>query len=277
MSRKKIKNYLEIKDKLEAATKDVLSGKKNIQTAAISYGLSENILNRKVNISKEMKNYLSLQDKFFLAISEFVCGISTIPVTANYHQIEIKTLENEINERVYLDNGYVRISKYNYRKSLDNPPIFKLREEYFLMRELDFWKQISQPYCFCQLCAMEQLLQLANQYAQCRKSRKLHDAVIKKWNRIKRPGMRWLMNFEMRYTISKAFLPNCIKVPNTTRKLTNKSKSSRLVSKSHKCHNYNLRSKKFNQLQIPNIEGMSTSIGITSDNKSQLQPLDLTS
>jgi len=100
-----------------------------------------------------------------------------------------------------------------------------------LWRELHFWKRISQPYCFCRLCAMEQLLNLANQNAHYKK--RLHNNIIKRWNKSKLPGMKWLINFEMRFGFSKIIFPNCLKMPIVAQKLANKSKFSRLLSKSH--------------------------------------------
>jgi len=241
-------------------------------------------LNRKLDVIKKITKYFTLKCKFFLAISEYVNGASCVKAAANYYGISQKNLKNEIKECVYwTSRGSIRIPMYNIdNQHVDRPAIFTLKEERLLWKELELWRKTSQPYCFCQLCAMEQLLNLANQYVQYKKRYSIHNNKIKKCNKIKELGTKWLINFEMRYNIiSRAFLPNCLKIPIEIQKLANKSKSSRLlVSKPSKLlvfklhsRRSGLRRKNFNESQIHAAKDMSTQTEITSKND---LPMDLT-
>jgi len=78
----------------------MLSGKRDIQTAAIYYGLDKNILNRKVDVIKKRIKYFTLQHKFFLAINEYVLKVSALKAAANHYGINKENLENEIKECV---------------------------------------------------------------------------------------------------------------------------------------------------------------------------------
>jgi len=241
-------------------------------------------LNRKLYVIKKIIKYFTLKHKFFSAISEYVNGASSLKAAANYYGINTKYLKNEIKECVYwISQGSMRIPMYNIENHhMDRPAIFTLKEEHLLWKELEVWKKISQPYCFCQLCAMKQLLNLANQYAQCKKRYSIHKNKKKIWNKIEELGIKWLINFEMRYNkISQTFLPNCLKTPIEIQKLANKSKSPRLlvskpskllVSKSHSRRS-DLRKKNFNESQIHAAKDMSTQTEITSKND---LPMDLT-
>ncbi|EFN73839.1 hypothetical protein EAG_06481 [Camponotus floridanus] len=272
-----IKSFLELRNKLEAATVDVLSGKKDVQSAVVFYELDKNILNCKLNVIKKHIEYLTLKQKYFLAIREYIYGASSVQAAANYYGISQKKLKNEIKECVdFISQGNIQIPIYKIdNQYVDRSEIFTLKEERLLWNELQIWKKIFQPYCFCQLCAMKQLLNLANEYVQYKKRYSIHYNKIKKCNNIAKLG-KWLINFEMRYNIiSKTFSPNCLKIPIETQKLTNKSKSPRLLVSKSRRRRSGLRRKNFNQSQINTAKDISTQTKITSVAQND-QPMDLT-
>lgn len=263
----KIKNHLELSYKLEAAVDDVLSGK-DVQATAISYGLNKKILNRKLDIIRKTTKYIQLKSKFESAVAEYLNGRATIKAAANHYGISQTILTKEIVS--FKKHKILGIALYEYDRPIQRKAFFTFREEMLLLRDLFLWKNMFQPYCFCQLCAMDRLLSLANQYVE--NSGRVH---LKRWNKTKQTGLKWLIDFEMRFSnsISTTFRPNCMKIPTVSRtKLTSKSKS--LVNGSR-----DLYRKDFDQLRIYNVKDMSTQTirEITSAGSDDVndQPMDL--
>ncbi|XP_070154072.1 uncharacterized protein [Polyergus mexicanus] len=265
----RIKNQLELRNKREAAVKAVLSGKKDVKAAAISYGVNQKILDRKLNILKGLDKHYELKSKFESAVKEYLAGGATIKAAANHYGISQIILTKEIEH--FMKENDIRRTSYKYSRSIERTAIFTIREEVLLIKDLFFWKKIFQPYCFCQLCAMEQLLILASQYARNRGRVYLEE-------RNKTKLVEWLTKLEMRLSnfVSRNFISNCIKVPTKTQTLENKSKSSLLlVSKS--VYDNDLQKKNFDQLQIRNVKDKSTQTDreITSIVAENDQPMDL--
>lgn len=265
----RIKNQLELRNKREAAVKAVLSGKKDVKAAAISYGVNQKILNRKLKLLKGLDKYYELKSKFESAVKEYLTGGITIKAAANHYGISQIILTKEI--ELFIKEYDIRRASYKYSRYIERTAIFTIREEILLIKDLFFWKKMFQPYCFCQLCAMEQLLILANQYA-----RNTGKVYLEERNETKL--VEWLSQFEMRLSnfISRNFISNCIKVPTKTQTLANKSKSSLLlVSKS--VHDNDLQKKNFDQSRIRNVKDKSTQTDqeITSIVAENDQPMDL--
>lgn len=267
---KRIKKYLGIRDKLEAAAIDVIIKKKDVQTTVIRYGLTKKDLKRKIYVTEKMWTYYTQQQKIGLAMTEYFNKASTFQAAADYYGIPKKILKAEIDKHIYwISLGTVRMKKYlRYDRLVQHTALFTPTQEIFLLRDLMMWKEIFQPYCFCQACAMKQMLNLASQH-----EKSLHPKEQK--NKIKQSVINWLIDMEMKYTFLKRFLPDCLKIPTGTQKLANKSKSL-LVSKSHSSRS-GLRRKNVthDQSRISNVKDGSTQIEITEDQPLNDQPLDL--
>lgn len=209
----RIKDQLELRNKRETAAKAVLSGKKDLEAAAKSYGIDRKILKRKISLVKRLVNYCELKSKYESAVREYLNGASTVKAAANHYGISQQVLTKEIS--LFLKHKSVReAALYVYERPIERAAIFTISEEIFLLKDLLNWKKIVQPYCFCQLCAMERLLSLANQYVKNRER-----IYPKRWNR--NELVEWLLKFEMRSStyISTNFRSNCIKVPTETQRL----------------------------------------------------------
>ncbi|XP_072758724.1 uncharacterized protein [Anoplolepis gracilipes] len=266
-----IKNHLELRSKHEAAIKDILSGKKDVQAAAISYGLNRTILILKIDIVKKKEKYIELKFKFKSAVSEYLDrGATMLKAIAKHYGINPTSLKKEI--EFFKKKKILGAASYKYDKPIERAVIFTFRKEEFLLKDLYLWREIFQPYCFCQLCAME-LLILTNQYIQ-NKGR-----MIKGWNKTKPAGIKGLIKFEMKFskTISETFMPNCIKIPPVKNTLANKSNSPLLFVSKSVHDRSSLQTTNFDQSRIYNVEDMSvqTVQKITSAITENDQPMDL--
>lgn len=251
---KRIKKYLEVRDKLEAAALDVIIRKMDVQATVMRHGLTKKDLKRKIYVTEKMSTYHTHACKINLAMNEYFTKASTIKAAANYHGISRKTLKNEIDKHIYwISLGTVRMKNHiACDRLMQRAELFTLHQESLLIKDLLMWKEIFQPYCFCQACAMKQLLNLASQQAQYEKS--LHPKEQR--SKIKQSVINWLIDFEMKYTFLKRFLPDCLKIPSETQKLATKKSKFSLVSKSHSSRS-GLRRRNVTRSRISNIKDVS--------------------
>ncbi|XP_050452714.1 uncharacterized protein LOC126852212 [Cataglyphis hispanica] len=209
----RIKDQLKLRYKREAAAKAVLNGEKNLRDAAKCYGIDKRILKRKIMLVRKMGLYYELKTKYESAVKEYLSEESTLEAAVKYYKISEKVLMREIS--LFLEhNSAENAAQYVYERPIERAAIFTISEEISLLKDLSDWKEIAQPYCFCQLCAMVQLLSLANQYVKSRERiypRRWHQSEI----------LEWLLKFEMRSStyISTNFRPYCIKIPTETERM----------------------------------------------------------
>lgn len=201
-----IKKYLHINHKLNAAADLILKEQKDIYQIAKMYRLEYSILHKKISIMKSLERHIEDKIRYEKAVETVLKGEALIADSGEKHGVDIPTLCNEIAQ--FYDT---RDEKYEYDRSLDPTRIFTFKQEMLLLKYLELWIEQKIPFCSCALCAMEELLNIAYQFAEKNKIK-----YPQNWDIEKRASARWLVTYEMTYSniISQLLSHNdCFRAP----------------------------------------------------------------
>jgi len=192
--RKKIREYLNLSNRLEKAAENVLNKKINVATVAEKYGFNKKerkILKQKIYILEDRKKYLALKDNIDKAIIKILNDRKkynvkeSLLMAARKYNITYEILEREFDK-------FCRL-KITYK--FDQPVkhgVFTFIEEFSLLEKLHLWKTTTQD-CICQICALECVLKLAYIFANISKKELLT------WeNNMMREN--WICEFQMRHS-----------------------------------------------------------------------------
>ncbi|XP_011258257.1 uncharacterized protein LOC105252537 [Camponotus floridanus] len=201
-----IRNYLQLKHKLNAAADFILKEQEDIHKIAKMYSLEYSILHKKISIMESLEKFIDDKIKYEKAVETVMKGEAVISDSGKKHGVDIPTLCNEI--------GWfyeTRDEKYEYDRSLDPTRIFTFKQEMLLLKYLELWIKQKIPFCSCASCVMEELLNIAYKFAKQNKIK-----YPSMWNIQKRASATWLINYEMTYShiISQLFSHNdCFRAP----------------------------------------------------------------
>lgn len=201
-----IRNYLQIKHKLNAAAEFILKKQKDIYQIAKMYRLEYSILHKKIRIMESLEKYIEDKIRYEKAVETVMKDGILISDSGKKHGVDIPTLSNEI-ARFY----DTRDEKYEYDRSLDPTRIFTFKQEMLLLKYLELWIKRKVPFCSCAFCVMEKLLNIAYQFAEKNKIK-----YPQTWDIEKRASVKWLITYEMTYSniISQLHSHNdCFRAP----------------------------------------------------------------
>lgn len=188
-----IKKHINLSHRLTEAANQVLYNNKNIIDIALNYDLDLWILQRKVEISKRTNIYL--ERKFNNAIDDSKSCVNThdfdnenvLSYIAHKNDIGeeyIKHLENEVQRHLNSSE-----ENYTYEKIIISYEVFTSEEEREILKQL-YQRNAD---CYCQLCAMEYLIDLAYIFA---KQKNISYPSV--WDKYKKVNELWLLEFHMR-------------------------------------------------------------------------------
>lgn len=209
-------------DTLSKAADEILYDQKDIIDIALSYDLDVWILQRKVEILKRTNDYL--EKRFHRAANNYILVEYNNQSIEQYVTtcINMRNIEPEFEDHLIAEcQRFVQKFNsgepiYEYNKITISYEIFTSSQEEEILKQLYEWQetQANASQCHCILCAMEQLLSLAYQFAE--KERITYPST---WNFNKADEL-WLLEFQMRNSkeMVDRFLPasSCMKEPHAS-------------------------------------------------------------